>query len=515
MRYPIGFGFEYSTCAEDFWKKGPTCVPFLPQSSPMTQDYTLNIGLEIHTQLKTESKIFCADANRFGAPANTLVSPVSLGHPGSLPVFNEKVAELAVRLGIALGCQIREWNFFDRKNYFYPDLPKGYQITQDKAPICLGGTIPFKGKDGTWKSLRLNRIHMEEDAGKSLHLDSDSETGLDLNRAGVPLLEIVTEPDLDSAQDAAACLMEVRRLIRFLDVGDGNMEEGSFRCDANISVRKRTDEKLGKKVEIKNMNSFRHVQKAIEFEFQRQVALLENGEEIVAETRMFSVSTGETFGMRTKETLNDYRYFPDPDLAPLRLTEDFIEPIRQSISELPAQRMKRYESDLGLAEKEARFLTDEKELTFLFEDLLSTGIGPKVASNWLMGPVQNWRNAHESSLDWPFSVEDLKRLIAWVETRKLSHGNAQQVVFPMMCQLSGEKLETWITSEKLWIESDGEEEIHSLIQEVLEAFPEKVQDYRKGKKALLGMFMGEVRKRLQKQTDPKVLAGLVEEMLRG
>jgi aspartyl-tRNA(Asn)/glutamyl-tRNA(Gln) amidotransferase subunit B len=480
----------------------------------MLQDYTLNIGLEIHTQLKTESKIFCADANRFGAPANTLVSPVSLGHPGSLPVFNEKVAQLAVKLGLALGCQIREWNFFDRKNYFYPDLPKGYQITQDKAPICMGGAIPFRGKDGSWKSLRLNRIHMEEDAGKSVHLDSDAETGLDLNRAGVPLLEIVTEPELDSAQDAAACLMEVRRLVRFLDVGDGNMEEGSFRCDANISVRKKSDSTLGKKVEIKNMNSFRHVQKAIEYEFDRQVKRLESGEEIVAETRMFSVASGETYGMRNKETLNDYRYFPDPDLAPLQLTSSFIDPIRKSMPELPANRMKRYESELCLSEKEARFLTEEKEITYLFEDLLTAGISPKIATNWLMGPVQNWRNSHESSLEWPFKVADLVRLIAWVETKKLSHGLASQQVFQAMCQLKGQELEAWVTKEGLWNQSDGDDEVRKQIEEVLRAFPEKVADYRKGKKALLGMFMGEVRKRIQKPVDPKALSEMLEEMLR-
>lgn len=481
----------------------------------MKQDYTLNIGLEIHTQLKTESKIFCADANRFGAPANTLVSPVSLGHPGSLPVFNEKVAQLAVKLGLALGCQIREWNFFDRKNYFYPDLPKGYQITQDKAPICMGGAIPYRGKDGNWKSLRLNRIHMEEDAGKSIHLDSDAETGLDLNRAGVPLLEIVTEPELDSAQDAAACLMEVRRLVRFLDVGDGNMEEGSFRCDANISVRKKSDPTLGKKVEIKNMNSFRHVQKAIEYEFDRQVRLLEGGEEIVAETRMFSVASGETYGMRSKETLNDYRYFPDPDLAPLQLTEAFIDPIRKSMPELPAARLQRYESVLGLGEKEARFLTEEKEITYLFEDLLTAGISPKIATNWLMGPVQNWRNAHESSLEWPFQVADLVRLITWVETKKLSHGLASQQVFPVICRLSGQEIEAWISEEGLWNQSDGDDEVRKQIEDVLQAFPEKVAEYRKGKKALLGMFMGEVRKRIQRQVDPKALSQLVEELLRG
>jgi aspartyl-tRNA(Asn)/glutamyl-tRNA(Gln) amidotransferase subunit B len=479
----------------------------------MSQTYTLTVGLEIHTQLKTQSKVFCADPNLFGARPNTLVSPVSLGHPGTLPVFNEKVAELAIRLGLAFGCNIRKHSAFDRKNYFYPDLPKGYQITQDRLPICVGGEIRFRTKEGEWKSTKLNRIHIEEDAGKSLHADSQTETNIDLNRAGVPLLEIVTEPVITSASDAAACLMEVRKLVRFLEVGDGNMEEGSFRCDANISIRPEGQEKLGNKVEIKNMNSFKHVQKSIDYEFQRQSQILNSGGEVVSETRMFDVLTGETYGMRSKETLNDYRYFPDPDLAPLQISEDWLNSIRSAMPELPNALFSKYTLEYGLPDSDSLFLTESKSTVSYFEGLLSENISPKQASNWIMTTLQSALNDSGLELD-EFSLRpgQLAPLIQLVDSGKVSHSVAVQILFPALVHQTDLTIEEFARQKNLILDSD-EGAVRDIVKSILADFPEKVKEYKSGKKALLGMFMGELRKKSDARTDPKLVSKVLEEEL--
>jgi aspartyl-tRNA(Asn)/glutamyl-tRNA(Gln) amidotransferase subunit B len=476
----------------------------------MAQTFTLDIGLEIHTQLKTQSKAFCADPVFFGAVPNSLVSPISLGHPGTLPVMNEKVAEYAIRLGLAFGCEINRFSFFDRKNYFYPDLPKGYQITQDKAPICLGGEIRFRSKEGVWKTASLNRIHMEEDAGKSIHGEASNETLIDLNRAGVGLLEIVTEPVLHSAADAAACLMEVRKMVRFLDIADGNMEEGSFRCDANISIRPEGTEKLGSKVEIKNMNSFRHVQKSIDFECKRQSAILESGGEVISETRMFNVESGETYAMRTKETLNDYRYFPDPDLAPLIVSDQMLNDIKAGMPELPYPLFLRFTQELGLPETDAVFLTESRELVQYFQSLLAENVIPKTAANWLMTSVRSWLNEKGTDLDeFPVSPTQLACLIQLVSGGELSHSVAVQELFPALTSSPQMDIAQYARDTNLLLETD-DSAVKIAIEQVLDAFPDKVKEYKNGKKALLGMFMGELKKRFPSKADPKVVSKLIE-----
>ena len=377
----------------------------------MKNNYTLVIGLEIHAQLQTKSKMFCADAVQFGTEPNTLTSPISLGHPGAMPVINKKAVEFAIKMGLACGCKINEVNYFDRKNYFYPDLPKGYQTTQDKAPICLGGDVEIRSRNGEKKTVRLNRIHMEEDAGKLVHLEVNADSFVDLNRAGTPLIEIVTEPDLRSAGDASTFLMEIRKLVRYLEICDGNMEEGSFRCDANVSVMPTGSTEYGKKVEIKNMNSFRFVQKAIDFEFSRQCNLLENGAEILSETRMFNADTGETYAMRSKETMNDYRYFPDPDLQPIFVDEKWLNSIREKMPPLPAFLFEKFTSHYLLTENHATFLTENRETALYFEVLCLSKIPAKISANWLMGTVQSYLKENNLEMNqFPISASSLGEL---------------------------------------------------------------------------------------------------------
>jgi aspartyl-tRNA(Asn)/glutamyl-tRNA(Gln) amidotransferase subunit B len=321
-------------------------------SAELRSKYQVVIGLEVHAQLMTVSKIFSGDGNAFGSTPNTNISAVSLGHPGVMPKLNKKAVELAIRMGLACNCEITRFGYFDRKNYFYPDLPKGYQMTQDKTPICVGGTIPIDIASGQ-DAVKLNRIHLEEDAGKSIHVDGLPDSLIDLNRAGVPLIEIVTEPEIYSSEAAGAFLTEVRRLVRYLNVCDGNMEEGSMRCDANVSVRLVNETELGKKVEVKNMNSIKNVMKAIDHEVNRQIKLIESDHIIISETRTFNPDKGTTTGMRTKEELNDYRYFPEPDLSPLRVSEEWLQEIKDKMPELPAEMKERFKSGYGLNEYDA------------------------------------------------------------------------------------------------------------------------------------------------------------------
>lgn len=471
------------------------------------------IGLEVHVQMNTRSKAYSSDGYDYGAAPNTQVSPITLGHPGTLPKANAGVVRNAIRLGLACGCTIREFNAYARKNYFYPDLPKGYQITQDETPICTGGGIWISSETMAPKRIGLTRIHMEEDTGKSIHDLDPFHTLLDLNRAGVPLLEIVSEPDFRSGEEAYLYLQEIRKLVRYLDISDGNMEEGSLRCDVNISIRPVGREAFGTKVEVKNLNSFRNVQRAIDFEFDRQCAVLNAGGSLSQETRTFDAAKGSTTAMRSKEDANDYRYFIEPDLAPVRVTEALKAEIAEAMPPLPQALVKRYQEELGLSRYDAQLLTESKETALYYEALLSTGCPAKSGANWLMGPVQAWLN--ERALDWTqwtLPAQALAKLIALVEDRTVSFSAAAQQLFPLLVAQPDADSRTLAEAQGLVQESD-ESALMAHVEAALAAFPDKVAEYQAGKKGLMGLFMGEVMKRSRGAADPKVATKLIQQRL--
>ena len=483
-------------------------------NSEILAKYQPVIGLEIHAQLSTKSKVFTSDQNEYGNLPNTNVSAITLAHPGTLPKINKKAVEYAVKMGLACGCEINRFNFFDRKNYFYPDLPKGYQVTQDRAPVCKGGTIVIKTKEGGEKTIQLNRIHMEEDAGKNMHLDGEVDTLVDYNRAGVPLIEIVTEPDLRSSDEAFALLTEIRKLVRYLDICDGNMEEGSLRCDANISVMLKGASQYGKKVEVKNMNSIRNVQRAIDFEISRQIDLIERNETIYSETRQFDAVNGDTHGMRTMEELNDYRYFPEPDLQPLRLSEEWLVNVKNSLPSLPHELYKRFVSDFGLPEYDAGVLTDSKEIALYFEALCEKTSNYKAASNWVMGPVKSYLNELTLHVkDFSVTPERLAELIALVDSNKVSYSVAAQKIFPVLTEGQSNESVLKIAERLNLIQESDAGSLKPVVDEVIARFPAKVEEYKAGKKGLLGMFMGEVMKASKGKADPKVATELLKEIL--
>ncbi len=483
-------------------------------NSEILAKYQPVIGLEIHAQLSTKSKVFASDQNEYGNLPNTNVSAITLAHPGTLPRINKKAVEYAVKMGLACGCEINRFNFFDRKNYFYPDLPKGYQVTQDRAPVCKGGTIVIKTKEGGEKTIRLNRIHMEEDAGKNMHLEGEVDTLVDYNRAGVPLIEIVTEPDIRSSDEAFALLTEIRKLVRYLDICDGNMEEGSLRCDANISVMLKGASQYGKKVEVKNMNSIRNVQRAIDFEISRQIELIEKGDTIYSETRQFDAVNGDTHGMRTKEELNDYRYFPEPDLQPLRLSEEWLANIKNNLPSLPHELYKRFVNEFGLPEYDAGVLTDSKEIALYFEILCEKTANYKAASNWVMGPVKSYLNELTLHVkDFPVTPERLAELIALVDSNKVSYSVAAQKIFPVLIEGQGLESVLKIAERLNLIQESDAGSLKPVVDEVIARFPAKVAEYKAGKKGLLGMFMGEVMKVSKGKADPKVATELLKEVL--
>ena len=402
-------------------------------SEELRNKYQLIIGLEVHAQLLTESKMFAADANEYGKSPNTQISVITLGHPGTLPKVNRKAIAYAIKMGLACNSEITRHNVFARKNYFYPDLPKGYQLTQDKGPICVGGTVPIQLADGRKKDVVLNRVHMEEDAGKSIHLAEEPDTLVDFNRAGTPLIEIVTEPDIHSPEEAYAFLAEVKKLVKYLDICDGNMEEGSLRCDANVSVMLKGSKELGKKVEVKNMNSFRNVFRAIEHEHERLIGLIEAGEEVISETRTFDANTGLTASMRTKEDLNDYRYFPEPDLSPVVISDEWLNAVKASMPVLPRDLHKKFVEEYGLPAYDASFLTETKEVALWFDELCSKTPNYKAASNWMMGSVKSSLNEQSLSIvDFPISTDSLAALIALVDAGKVSNTAASQNLYPEM-----------------------------------------------------------------------------------
>ncbi|MDX5426546.1 MAG: Asp-tRNA(Asn)/Glu-tRNA(Gln) amidotransferase subunit GatB [Bacteroidota bacterium] len=475
--------------------------------------YESVIGLEIHVQLNTNSKAYSSDATTYGEPPNTNISPISLGHPGTLPRVNEKVIEYAVRLGLATHCEIREWNEYARKNYFYADLPKGYQITQHNTPICTNGHVEIKDADGNPKTIGITRIHMEEDSGKSIHDIDPFYTLIDLNRAGVPLLEMVSEPDFRNGEEAYNYLTEMRKLVRYLDISDGNMEEGSLRCDVNVSVRKKGAEKFGTKVEVKNLNSFRNVQKAIDHEIERQIELIENGGTVVQETRNFDPSSGRTVILRTKEDAHDYRYFTEPDLQPVVVKEAYIEGVRQELPPLPKELFEKYVRQLGLSEYDAQVITENKDEALYFEELITHTSNYKAAANWMMGAVKSHLNNKAITiLDFPISASRLAEVITLVDEGKVSNTAASQRIFPKMIESPEESPLVIAQSENLIQESDSGA-LQGFVVEALAKFPDKVQEYRNGKKGLIGLFMGEVMKLSKGKADPKVANQLVREAL--
>jgi aspartyl-tRNA(Asn)/glutamyl-tRNA(Gln) amidotransferase subunit B len=481
-------------------------------SAELKEKYELVIGLEVHAQLLTKSKMYTADSTEFGNLPNTHISVITLGHPGTLPKANRKAVEFAIKMGLACKSSITRTNVFARKNYFYPDLPKGYQITQDKNPICVGGEVPITLPDGTQKSITLTRIHMEEDAGKSMHLQGEVDTLVDFNRAGV-LIEIVSEPDLRSSEEAYAYLVEIKKLVRYLDICDGNMEEGSLRCDANISVRQRGESEYGKKVEVKNMNSFRNVARAIEHEYERQILLIEAGEEITSETRTFDAVKDTTSSMRTKEDLNDYRYFPEPDLSPVVISEEWLNSIEEGMPPLPRDLYLKFLKEYELPEYDAGVLTDSKEIALFFEELCTMTKNYKAASNWVMGPVKSYLNELTIHIsDFPLTTERIAALIALIDEGKISFTVASQKVYPeLLKNLKSTPLQ--IAQQLNLIQESDEGSLKPIVAKVLEENAAKVEEYRSGKKGLMGLFMGQVMKQSQGKADPKVATKLLTELL--
>ncbi len=474
--------------------------------------YTAVIGLEVHAQLLTQSKIYNTDSAAYGSSPNTNLSVITLAHPGTLPKLNKKVVEYAIKMGLACHSTISRFNIFDRKNYFYPDLPKGYQLTQDRTPICMGGYVTIKIKDAE-RNIELHRIHIEEDAGKSIHLNTEVDTLLDFNRSGVPLIEIVTNPVIKSSEEAHAFLVEVRKLVRFLEICDGNMEEGSLRCDANVSVMLNGAKELGKKVEVKNMNSIHNVQHAIDYEIIRQIEELEKGNIIPSETRTFDAATGLTHGMRTKEELNDYRYFPDPDLSPLEISDVWLNEIKSTMPALPRDLQIKYVKEFHLPEYDAHVLTDTKEVASFFEEVCKLTTHYKAASNWIMGPVKSYLNEYSLSVaEFPISIKILAELIELVEANKISFSNASHRVFPELIKQPNQfALE--VAQRLEVIQDNNQDAIMPIIEEVLNAFPQKVKEYKSGKKGIATMFMGEVMKRSKGNADPKMTIELITKKL--
>lgn len=475
--------------------------------------YRIVIGLEVHAQLLTSGKIFSAEPSSFGASPNTQVGVITLAHPGTLPKLNKRAFELAIKMGLACGSEISRHNIFDRKNYFYPDLPKGYQITQDRTPVCKGGSVTIKTKEGAARDVKLNRIHLEEDAGKSIHTDGP-DTFIDLNRAGVALIEIVTEPDMSTAEEASAFVAEVRKLVRYLDICDGNMEEGSLRCDANVSIMLKDAAVFGKKVEIKNMNSIRNVQRAINVEVDRQIELAEKGEQILSETRTYDADKDKTFGMREKEELNDYRYFPDPDLSPVVVSDEWLKQIAETMPALPQDLFNKFVSEYKLSEYDATVLTESKDIALYVNEVFGYTKNYKAAANWMIGPVKSWLNEHQKSADQlPVKPKHLSDVIGLIDAGTLNFTVASQRLFTAMV-LRPEVSVRQLVDEMGLAQENNQNSILPIIEEVIASFPDEVKQFKKGKGALIGMFMGEVMKRSQGKADPKTTKDLLVNKLK-
>ncbi|MEO1432683.1 MAG: Asp-tRNA(Asn)/Glu-tRNA(Gln) amidotransferase subunit GatB [Cyanobacteria bacterium J06632_19] len=481
-------------------------------------DYEAIIGLETHCQLATKTKIFSDSSTEFGASPNTNIDPICMGLPGVLPVLNEKVLEYAVKAGLALNCQIAKYSKFDRKQYFYPDLPKNYQISQYDLPIAEHGYIEIElvDKDGnpTRKKIGITRLHMEEDAGKLVHAGSDRLSGssyslVDYNRAGVPLVEIVSEPDLRSGQEAAEYAQELRRIVRYLGVSDGNMQEGSLRCDVNISVRPVGQKEFGTKVEIKNMNSFSAIQKAIEYEIERQIEAVESGEKIIQETRLWEEGSQRTISMRVKEGSSDYRYFPEPDLAPIEVTQEELNKWESELPDLPAKKRHHYETELGLSAYDARVLTEERATAEYFETAVNKGANAKTAANWIMGDIAGYLNKQKLSISeinlTPTNLAEVAKLI---DKGEISNAKAKEKLPDL---LAGKAPKDVFAGEKLITDPAV---LEPLIDEAIAGNPKEVEKYRSGKTNVKGFFVGQVLKKTGKRADPKLTNQLVDKKLK-
>ncbi len=472
--------------------------------------YEVVIGLEVHAQLKTKSKIFAPDGTEFGQEPNSQTSPITLGMPGVLPVLNREVVNMGILTGLALNCEIPERCKFDRKQYFYPDLPKGYQISQYDEPICINGYIDIKGK-----RIGITRAHIEEDAGKLVHAGATGLAGssyslVDLNRAGTPLLEIVSEPDMRSSEEARMYMEELRNIVRYIGVCDGNLEEGSMRCDANISIMPKGSKEFGTRAEIKNVNSFSALQRAIEYEIDRQIEIVEEGGEVVQETRLWDDNARETKSMRGKEDAHDYRYFPEPDLMPLKISREWVQEIKDKMPELPEAKRQRYMS-LGLSEYDASVIVEQMGLALFFDEVLKLGATPKIAVNFIMGEIAAYlKEEHFEISETKLTPENLAELISLIEKNTISNNIGKQIIVDMM--KTGEKASKIVESRGLSQISD-EGAIKEICQKVADANPEQVEKYKAGKVQLLGFFVGQVMKETKGRANPKAVNDLMKEIL--
>lgn len=474
--------------------------------------YQIVIGLEVHAQLSTASKMYTTDSAAFGAMPNTNISPLTLGHPGTLPYVNKEAINSAIKMGLATDCTITEYNGFARKNYFYADLPKGYQITQDTTPICTKGHIDIEVKDEE-KRIGITRIHLEEDAGKSTHDLDPYNSLIDLNRAGVPLIEIVSEPDLRSPEEAYAYLTEVRKLLRYLEICDGNMEEGSMRCDANISVNLIGTDKFGERCEVKNMNSMRNVMRAIEFEAKRQIDLIENGGTVEQETRSFNAVDASTFTLRSKENAHDYRYFPEPDLPPFVVSKEKIEAIQAAMPKLSKELYKEFTQDLGLSAYDATIIAEDKYFAQYFLKIVSEGAQAKAAANWMIGPVKSYLNDQAIEIgEFPLRPAQINEIIKLIEDGKLNFASASQKLYPALLEQKDTDILKLAESLNI-IQNSDTGEIERIVDEVLAENPDKVEAYKNGKTGLMGMFMGQVMRKSGGKADPKIATKILSKKL--
>lgn len=472
--------------------------------------YEVVIGLEVHAQLKTKSKIFAPDKNEFGQEPNSLTSPITLGMPGVLPVLNKECVNMGILTGLALNCEIPSRCKFDRKQYFYPDLPKGYQISQYDEPICVNGHLDINGK-----RIGITRAHLEEDAGKLVHAGANGLAGstyslVDLNRAGTPLLEIVSEPDMRSSEEAKNYMEELRNIVRYIGVCDGNLEEGSMRCDANISIMPKRSKEFGTRAEIKNVNSFAALQRAIEYEIERQIEIVEEGGQVVQETRLWDDNARETRSMRGKEDAHDYRYFPEPDLMPLEISREWVEKIKSEMPELPSQKRARYQ-EIGLSEYDASVIVEQMGLALFFDKVLELGANPKTAVNFIMGEIAAFlKEDHIEITDTKLTPENLAELIALIEKGTISNNIGKQIIIEML--KDGTKASVIVEKKGLSQISD-EGAIKELVQKVVDAHPNEVEAYKNGKTNLLGFFVGQIMKETKGRANPKTVNQLLREII--
>ena len=471
------------------------------------------IGLEIHVQLLTKSKIFSGASIAYGAPPNTHACAVDLGLPGVLPVLNKEAVRMAVKFGLAVGAKVSKRSIFARKNYFYPDLPKGYQISQYELPIVEHGHLEIELEDGTVKQISITRAHLEEDAGKSLHEDFHGLTGIDLNRAGTPLLEVVSEPDMRSAKEAVAYMKKMHSLVQYLEICDGNMQEGSFRCDANVSIRPKGQKEFGTRAELKNINSFRFVERAINVEIERQIDILEGGGEVVQETRLYDPDKNETRSMRTKEEANDYRYFPDPDLLPVVIEDGFIDSVKQSLPELPDEKIHRFTKDYGLNVYDASVLVTNRDMAEYFDAVAKATGEPKAAANWVMGDLTGALNKSGQEIkDSPVSADRLAGMINRIKDGTLTSKTAK-IVFEAMWNGEGEADQIIESKDLKPISDTGA--IEKIIDDIIAANPEQVEQYRGGKEKVFGFFVGQVMKASKGKANPQQVNQLLKQKLAG